>query len=246
MTSISTLIDFLMSLMRDEDTKREFDKNPEGTMANHGVRDVSAQDVRDARLMMADDGTARPREDGGDYSSGHHDGGLSGGGNGAGSAVREIVHTTNTFEIDQSRLTINVDNSRTNILDSFNSQDTVTAIQDNDTVNNDVDVVNVEDSFNDGDKPEDAEDKGEDTEDPKDGEKPDGEGEVSIQPVETEEPVDFSDPNAEPGGEVSIQPVDESDEPAEEAPPEPVHDEAAELYPADEPTEEPADDLPVA
>ena len=62
------------------------------------------------------------------------------------------MHTTNTFEIDQSRLTINVDNSRTNILDSFNSQDTVTAIQDNDTVNNDVDVINVEDSFNDGDK----------------------------------------------------------------------------------------------
>lgn len=231
MTSISALIDFLMSLMRDEDTKREFDKNPEGTMANHGLQDVSAQDVRDARLIMADDGSARPREDGGDYQpSGHHDGGLSGGGNGAGSAVREIVHTTNTFEIDQSRLTINVDNSRTNILDSFNSQDTVTAIQDNDTVNNDVDVVNVEDSFNEGEEPEEP-------------------GEVSTQPVEAEQPIDIGEPVADPGGEVRIQPVEESDEPSEDAPPEPVPDEAVTLYPAEEPADEavePADDVPVA
>lgn len=241
MTSISALIDFLMSLMRDEDTKREFDKNPEATMANHGVRDVSAQDVRDARLIMADEGSARPREDGGDYrTSGHHEGGLTGGGNGAGSAVREIVHTTNTFEIDQSRLTINVDNSRTNILDSFNSQDTVTAIQDNDTVNNDIDVINVEDSFNDGDKPEDAEDKT-----PED--KPAEPGDVGAQPVEPEQPIG-GDPAADPGGEVRIQPVDESDEPGEDAPPEPepVPDESAELYPADEPADEAADDLPVA
>jgi hypothetical protein len=240
MTSISALIDFLMSLMRDEDTKREFDKNPEGTMADHGLRDVSAQDVRDARLIMADEGSARPREDGGDQlASGHHEGGLTGGGNGAGSAVREIVHTTNTFEIDQSRLTINVDNSRTNILDSFNSQDTVTAIQDNDTVNNDVDVINVEDSFNDGDKPEDAEDKTE--------EKPEEPGETSVQPVETEQPFDIGEPVADPGGEVRVQPV-ESDEPSEDAPPEPepVPDESAELYPADEPADAPADDLPVA
>jgi hypothetical protein len=236
MTSISALIDFLMSLMRDEDTKRAFDKNPEGTMADRGLQDVSAQDVRDARLIMADEGSARPREDGGDYrASGHHEGGLTGGGNGAGSAVREIVHTTNTFEIDQSRLTINVDNSRTNILDSFNSQDTVTAIQDNDTVNNDVDVVNVEDSFNDGDKPEDAE------------EKPAEPSDLGARPVEPEQPIG-GEPVADPGGEVSIQPVDESDEPNEDAPPEPepVPDESAVLYPADEPVEEPADDLPVA
>jgi hypothetical protein len=243
MTSISALIDFLMSLMKDEDTKREFDKNPEATMADHGLRDVSAQDVRDARLIMADEGSARPREDGGDYQpSGQHEGGLSAGGNGAGSAVREIVHTTNTFEIDQSRLSINIDNSRTNILDSFNSQDTVTAIQDNDTVNNDVDVINVEDSFNEGDKPEETE------------EKPEEPGEVSVQPVESVEPVetaqpfDIGEPVADPGGEVRVQPVDESDEPGEDAPPEPepVPEESAELYPADEPVDAPADDLPVA
>jgi hypothetical protein len=246
MTSISALIDFLMSLMRDEDTKREFDKNPEGTMTDHGLQDVSAQDVRDARLIMADEGSARPREGGDSAGGGNYDGGF-GGGNGAGSAVREIVHTTNTFEIDQSRLTINVDNSRTNILDSFNSQDTVTAIQDNDTVNNDVDVVNVEDSFNDGDKSADDEDeKPEETED-----KTEEPGEVSVQPVEDAQPIDIGEPAADPGGEVSIQPVESEQpfdigEPVEDTPPEPVPDESAELYPVDVPAEEPADDLPVA
>jgi hypothetical protein len=221
MTSISTLIDFLMGLMRDEDTKREFESDPDATMADKGLSGVTAQDVRDARLIMADDGGARPRPDAGSHGSG----GGYGGGN---DAVREIMHTTNTFEIDQSRHTtigdidqtiVNIDDRDTTIVDSFNSADEVTAIQDNDTVNNntDVDVVNVEDSFN--EEPGATDEPGEVIGRPVDDPEPvfigdpeagpdDGEGEVSIQPVEDV----LIEPEPEP--EVSIQPVDAEDEPA--------------------------------
>jgi hypothetical protein len=238
MTSISSLIDFLMGLMRDDNTKREFAADPDSMMAEKGLSGVTAQDVRDARLIMADDGGARPRPDAGSHDGGY--GGGHGGGYGGGSdAVREIVHTTNTFEIDQSRHTtigdidqtiVNIDDRDTTILDSFNSADEVTAIQDNDTINNndndtDVDVVNIEDSFN--DEP----------------------GEVTIQPVEVDEPI--GDPAAVPGeGEVSIQPVE--DEPVEDEPvedvliePEPEPDPVVSIQPVED--EEPGFvDIPVA
>ncbi|MGH3760321.1 IniB N-terminal domain-containing protein [Actinophytocola sp.] len=191
MTTISALIDFLMSLMRDEDTQRAFAKNPDGTLADKGLRDVTVQDVRDARLIMADDGAVRPRPDGA-HQSGYHDGGLTGGGGGP---VREILHTTNTFEIDQSKhidqTIITFDNRDTTIIDSFNSADEVTAIQDNDTINTEVDVVNVADSFNDDD----------------------------TEPAEDQEPVG-GEPVVDPADDVvTIQPVD--DEPGEDVPIEP-------------------------
>ena len=221
MASINTLIDFLMGLMRDEETKREFERDPDGTLGSKGLQDVTAQDVQDARLIMADNGSAQPRSDGGSQPSGYHEGSLSGGGSGA---VREILHTTNAFEIDQSRhidqTNITIDNRDTTIIDSFNSQDEVTAIQDNDTINNDVDVINVEDSFNDetdepgeSDEPGDPAESEEPVEAPSESDDPatsgpaadPEDGEVSIQPVEPgPEDVPF---DAEP--EASIQPVEE-------------------------------------
>ncbi|HWM00040.1 MAG TPA: IniB N-terminal domain-containing protein [Nocardioidaceae bacterium] len=221
MASINTLIDFLMGLMRDEETKREFERDPDGTLGSKGLQDVTAQDVQDARLIMADNGSAQPRSDGGSQPSGYHEGSLSSGGSGA---VREILHTTNAFEIDQSRhidqTNITIDNRDTTIIDSFNSQDEVTAIQDNDTINNDVDVINVEDSFNDetdepgeSDEPGDPAESEEPVEAPSESDDPatsgpaadPEDGEVSIQPVEPgPEDVPF---DAEP--EASIQPVEE-------------------------------------
>jgi len=201
MASIDTLIDFLMGLMRDEETKREFERDPDGTLGSKGLQDVTAQDVQDARLIMADNGSAQPRSDGGSQPSGYHEGSLSGGG---GSAVREILHTTNTFAIDQSRhidqTNITIDNRDTTIIDSFNSQDEVTAIQDNDTINNDVDVINVEDSFND--------ETDDESEEPTEGEDPAESEEPTEAPSGSDDPA-TSGPAAEPeDGEVSIQPVE--------------------------------------
>ena len=184
MASISDLIDFLMSLMRDEKTKAEFDRDPNAALSDKGLGDVTTQDVRDAQLIMADDGAARPRPGSSDGSRSND-------------PVQEIRHTTNTFEIDQSRhvgdvtidqTVIGIDDRDTTVIDSFNSADEVTAIQDNDTI----DVTNVEDSFN---------------------EVPEG-GTSPEEPVDTlpaeEQPVDEPfEPEPQPEPEVSIQPVDD-------------------------------------
>lgn len=249
-TSISTLIDFLMSLMRDEDTKRSFERDPDGTMADKGLQDVSAQDVRDARLIMADSGDARPRQDGGgSHANGYHESGISAGA-GSNSAVREILHTTNTFEIDQSKTILNIDASRTNILDSFNSQDKVIAIQDNDTVI-DIDEDDEEDKTDDktddeaedktGDEPEDKE---EEPGEPKDGDEQepptDRDPDLPSDPGPPADdvpgvPMPEGDPNA------PIDPGDGTGDGSDPFPtePEPLPDEEPVMAEAD-------DDLPVA
>jgi hypothetical protein len=177
--SIAEIIDFLLDLMTDEETRREFDDDPEGALASRGLSGLTGQDVRDARLLMADDGTVCPRPDGG--------GSGGGGGGGGDDPVREIRHTTNNFEIDQSRtdidqtvLDLDIDDRDTTVVDSFNgdTETNVVAIQDNDVTNNDndtdVDVITIEDSF--------GEPEGE------------PEPEVSVLPVDepvlVEEPVD--------------------------------------------------------
>lgn len=178
MASMSDLIDFLMSLMRDEKTKAEFDRDPNATLSDKGLGDVTTQDVRDAQLIMADDGAARPRPGSSDGSRSND-------------PVQEIRHTTNTFEIDQRHVTVDqtvigIDDRDTTVIDSFNSADEVTAIQDNDTI----DVTNVEDSFN---------------------EVPEG-GTSPKEPVDTlpaEDPPLDEPFEPEPEPEVSIQPVDE-------------------------------------
>src|SRR4051812_1496941 len=265
MASISALIDFLMSLMSDEDTKRAFAGNPDQTLADKGLRDVSAQDVKDARLIMADQGACRPRPDGGGSSpSGYHDGGLTaGGGN---TAVREILHTTNTFEIDQSKHIaqniFNIDNHRTTIVDSFNSHDKVIAIQDNDTTNNtDVDV----DTGDEDDRDDKADDKTDDntddntedgTEDgPADGtDTPDGtdvpDGSDLPEPPLSEPPLSEEQPDEGPAdGPFPTEPEPQSEEPVDEDPGLDPGDGADPFPPEPEPTPEPiaeVDDLPVA
>jgi hypothetical protein len=252
MTSISALIDFLMSLMRDEDTKRSFEQNPGGTMADKGLHDVTAEDVRDARLIMADSGHARPRPDSGQQANGFHDGGLAaGGGN---SAVREILHTTNTFEIDQT--IVNVDNHRTTILDSFNSADKVTAIQDNDTVididEDDGDDDTTEDKTeNQTDTPDDTSDEpGDETDEPKDGDEqepvPGPADELPSDPGPPPMDEDPGDLPSDPG-----PPQDSTDTPdtSEDVPfddaPDPAPAPEPEAF-ADEPIPVEPDDLPVA
>lgn len=133
MASIAEVIDFLMNLMRDEDTRSEFDRNPDAALADRGLADMTGQDVRDARLMMADCGSAQPRAD--------RPAERSGGGDN--DPVREIHYTTTHFEVgDVTTTVITVNDNDTVIVDSFNND--VTAIQDNDTT--DIDVISIEDN----------------------------------------------------------------------------------------------------
>jgi hypothetical protein len=144
------VIDFLLDLLRNEETQAEFERAPEAVLADRGLEGVTAQDVRDARLQLADSGGARAVGD--DSPPGGND------------PIREIRFTednfaaepappapppapdifeqttTNILAIDD-RDTLVVQNTTTSddditvIQDSFNDQSVneVTAIQDNST-----------------------------------------------------------------------------------------------------------------
>jgi hypothetical protein len=142
MASIAEVIDFLMNLMRDDDTRREFDQDPDTVLADRGLGGVTGEDVRDARLMMADSGSVAPRAVArAERGSSSHD------------AVHEIHYTTTNFEVgDVTTTVVTINDNDTLIVDSFNPD--VTAIQDNDTT--DVDVISIVD--NDDDDTDDTDD----------------------------------------------------------------------------------------
>ena len=136
---LSSLIDFLMNLLKDDDAKKAFDENPDFELKKAGLNGVTGQDVRDARLIMADSGGVRAR--GAERSSSHDD-----------DPVREIHHTTREYVVEKPvtniEQNISIDDRDVTIIDdSFNSDDDTevnsVAIQDNDT-----NVVQVKDSFN--------------------------------------------------------------------------------------------------
>src|SRR5215468_10100983 len=123
--SVSTLIEFLMHLLRDEKAREKFEHNPQAALAAHGLNHVSGQDVRDARLIMADDGAVHPRHGGrSHHTSAEND-----------DPVREIHQTTAQYEasehhgyhhnavgnVNQSFTFVNVDDRDTVIDHSFNS-----------------------------------------------------------------------------------------------------------------------------
>ena len=54
MLTVSSLIEFLINLLRDGDAKAEFERDPQGMLARHGLDGVTAQDVHDALPMVAD------------------------------------------------------------------------------------------------------------------------------------------------------------------------------------------------
>lgn len=136
---LSSLIDFLMNLLKDDDAKKAFDENPDFELKKAGLNGVTGQDVRDARLIMADSGGVRAR--GEERPSSHDD-----------DPVREIHHTTREYVVEKPvtniEQNISIDDRDVTIIDdSFNSDDDTevnsVAIQDNDT-----NVVQVKDSFN--------------------------------------------------------------------------------------------------
>ncbi|HEY3260711.1 MAG TPA: IniB N-terminal domain-containing protein [Pseudonocardiaceae bacterium] len=136
MQSVSKLIDFLMNLLRDEHAQSQFEQDPQAALAARGLDNVTGQDVRDARLIMADDDAVHPRPGGarshhsqsGHAHSGHDD------------PVREIRHTTRHYEpsgpgaadggyhynagdVSQTFNIVNIDDGDTLVVDSFNSDD---------------------------------------------------------------------------------------------------------------------------
>ena len=56
MLAISEIIDFLLGLMRDEDAARRSSRTRRASLERAGLEGVTGQDVRDARLLMADTG----------------------------------------------------------------------------------------------------------------------------------------------------------------------------------------------
>lgn len=54
MLSVSSLIDFLLSLLRDEEALAEFEADPDGALARSGLDGVSADDIRDVLPLLSD------------------------------------------------------------------------------------------------------------------------------------------------------------------------------------------------
>jgi len=162
--AFTDVIDFLLRLLTDDKAQAEFDKDPQGTLADAGLDGVTAADIRDARLQLADSGAVSATDDGRGSSYGGDD------------PVREIGYTTQHYVADErvvhddggggdlslvargdTFVTIDdrdtlffqsiSDNDVT--IDQDNSVNNQTAIQDNDVNVSDNDTtINAEDSFN--------------------------------------------------------------------------------------------------
>lgn len=163
MLAFSNIIDFLLNLLRDEDARAQFEHDPQGTLANAGLQGVTGQDIRDARLQLADSGAmnavdhhTQPAHPHGTnpvheigYTTAHY--------TAAHDAPHDPVVHNDTFltvddrdtffqSISNNDLTVN-DNSVA-VTDSFNQDNSkVTAIQANDSSTTTT-TVNATDSFN--------------------------------------------------------------------------------------------------
>lgn len=54
MLSLSSLIEFLLDMLRDPATQNDFARDPNGTLAARGLSGITAEDVRDVQPMLAD------------------------------------------------------------------------------------------------------------------------------------------------------------------------------------------------
>jgi hypothetical protein len=152
--AFSDIIDFLLRLLSDETARTEFDKDPQAALGKAGLQGVSGQDVRDARLHLADSGAVHATDDGARSASPHHD------------PVREIGHTTAHYAatdthqpVEHGDTFFTIDDRDTLFFQSISDDDitvtddhsvnTVTAIQDNDVNVSDDDVnIDADGSFN--------------------------------------------------------------------------------------------------
>ena len=122
MLSLSSLIEFLLDMMRDPATQTDFARDPNAALAARGLSGVTAQDVRDVQPMLADHTgvfastggahTARPA--GVDHTHDHAYAHSSGHGSYAAHAAAHhdplpaIQHVTNAYEVDRTLVVRNV------------------------------------------------------------------------------------------------------------------------------------------
>ncbi len=153
MLSLSSLIEFLLDMLRDEATKAEFERDPSGTLAARGLSGVTAQDVRDVEPILADvGGVERVAHDGGHaqvrvaHDGGHahvrtaYDGGRSGGE--AHDVVREVHHMTTQYVARPQVTEVTQEYKTYNSYSEFHSTDNSVHAEDGGT------VTIIRDSFN--------------------------------------------------------------------------------------------------
>lgn len=141
--TVSSLIDFLLSLLRDEEATAEFAADPHGMLARHGLGHLSAQDVHDVAPMVADHAAVQVKHSAG-YSGSYH----------GDDPIQAISHITRQYEVTH----VTVDQSPEYTLTYVDDRDTLVQIDDRDkTINvDDRDTtsiqaegdVTIEDSFN--------------------------------------------------------------------------------------------------
>ena len=150
-TTISSLIDFLMALLGDEDLEADFRADPEGTLSQYGLDSTCGEDIRDAGPMVADQVGVHavgghPHFAGGDDPVGE----ISVLTRHFAMTIRPTVNEYNYYYVDDRDLVITVDDRDTvsihaegdlTITDSFNEDNDITVIedsfnQDNDGVDN--------------------------------------------------------------------------------------------------------------
>ncbi len=131
---VSSLIEFLMNLMRDPAAQAEFNQDPEGVLARHGLNGLCGQDVRDVAPLVADREDVSVKDGGYRASQSDDD-----------DPVQEISHITKHYEVKN----VVVDDSDEYNYSYVDDRDTIVNVDDRDSteINADGDV-NIEDSFN--------------------------------------------------------------------------------------------------
>ena len=152
MLDLNALIKFLVDLLGDDDAHAAFAQDPEGTLAGAGLDGVTGQDVRDARLLMADGGSLRagdgvgPGPGGNDpvdeisYTARNYSATEGAAAPSGGFDFDSLSFTNNFFSVDDRDTTF-TDNSTSDVTlvqDSFNQTDTTI----------DITTIDAEDSFN--------------------------------------------------------------------------------------------------
>jgi hypothetical protein len=72
MADSSSLLDWILNLLRDPETRAAFEADPSGYAADHGFQDLSSNDVYDALCLIADNQSAGYDHRGGDSGGGVH------------------------------------------------------------------------------------------------------------------------------------------------------------------------------
>ena len=154
MLSVSSLIEFLLNLLRDEAAQAEFERDPHGVLARHGLDGLSGQDVRDAHPIVADHVAVHVKDDDHDPVSWYHRADDD-----HDDAVREISYIHRHYEVDRTVVVNDSDEYNVTYVDdrdtivNVDDRDTTTIVADGDVTiedsfNQDNDVTAIEDSFN--------------------------------------------------------------------------------------------------